>query len=116
MLLTTTIHLNLSWFRPSSTCDHGLLNSSEVQSQAHTHNIVESDETTKVLGLLWHTDYDTLSLTSKTIVGDHPVTKQDILQGSSSIFDPPGLITPVAIQAKILLQECESNILIGMNH
>ena len=36
-------------------------NSVEVQSQAQTHNVAERDETTKVLGLLWHTDSDTLS-------------------------------------------------------
>ena len=80
-------------------------NSVEVQSQAQTHDVAERDETTKVLGLLWHTDSDTLSLASKITIGDHPVTKREILQGSSSIFDPLGLITPVTIQAKILLQE-----------
>ena len=80
-------------------------NSVEVQSQAQTHNVAERDETTKVLGLLWHTDSDILSLASKITIGDHPVTKREILQGSSSIFDPLGLITPVTIQAIILLQE-----------
>ena len=80
-------------------------NSVEVQSQAQTHDVAERDETTKVLGLLWHTDSDTLSLASKITIGDHPVTKREILQGLLSIFNPLGLITPVTIQAKILLQE-----------
>ena len=54
---------------------------------------------------MWHTPSDTLSLASKITTGNYPITKREILQGSSSIFDPLGFITPVTIQAKILLQE-----------
>ena len=78
-------------------------NSAAAQSQAH--NVAERNDTTKVLGLLWHTPSDKLSFASKITTGDYPVTKQEILQGLSSIFDPLGLITPVTIQAKILLQQ-----------
>ena len=80
-------------------------NSAVVQSLAQANIAAERDDTTKFLGLLWHTTSDTLALASWIIAGDYPVTKQEILQDSSSIFDPFGLITPVTIQAKILLQE-----------
>ena len=80
-------------------------NSKQVQTLAQTHNVAEKDDTTKVLGLLWHTPSDTLSITSKITPGHSPTTKREILQSSSAIFDPLGFITPVTIQAKILIQE-----------
>ena len=72
---------------------------------AKKHNVADNNDTTKVLGLVWHIPSDTLSLTSKIITGNYPITKREILQSSSSIFDPLGFITPVTIQTKILLQE-----------
>ena len=51
---------------------------------------------------MWHIPLDTLSLASKIIT---PITLREILQTSSSIFEPLRLITPVTIQTKILLQE-----------
>ena len=80
-------------------------NSKQVQMLAKTQNVAENNDTTKVLGLVWHIPSDTLSLASKIITGNYPITKREILQSSSSIFDPLGLITPVTIQTKILLQE-----------
>jgi len=53
-------------------------NSKQVQTLAQTHNVAEKDDTTKVLGLLWHTPSDTLSITSKITPGHSPTTKQEI--------------------------------------
>ena len=78
---------NLSWAS----------NSAAVQSLAQAHNVAERDDITKVLGLLWHTPSNTLSLAFKITAGNHPITKREILQGSSSIFDQLRLITPVTI-------------------
>ena len=80
-------------------------NSKQVQMLAKKHNVADNNDTTKVLGLVWHIPSDTLSLTSKIITGNYPITKREILQSSSSIFDPLGFITSVTIQTKILLQE-----------
>ena len=80
-------------------------NSEQVQALAKVHKVADRNDTTKVLGLVWHTPSDTLSLASKITTGNYPITKREILQGSSSIFDPLGFITPVTIQAKVLLQE-----------
>ena len=47
-----------------------------------------------------------LSLVPRNINNSTPfITKRDVLQESSRIFDPLGFATPVTIQAKILLQE-----------
>ena len=54
----------------------------------------------------WNTSSDTLSLTPRTITNDAPfITKCNVLRDSSCIFDPLGLVTPVTIQAKIILQD-----------
>ena len=80
-------------------------NSKQIQTLSQTHKVADRNDITKVVGLLWHTPSDTLSLASKMTAGDYPITKREILQNSSSIFDPLGLIAPVTIQAKILLQD-----------
>ena len=80
-------------------------NSEKVRQSAHRDNVADENDTIKVLGLLWHTPSDTISLASKITVDQHSITKRTILQNSSAIFDPLGLITPVTIQAKTLLQE-----------
>ena len=58
-----------------------------------------------MLGLLWHTPSDTISIASRVPIDDNPITEHAILRTSSTIFNPLGLITPVTIQAKTLLQE-----------
>ena len=80
-------------------------NSEKVRQSAQRDNVADENDTIKVLGLLWHTPSDTISLASKITVDQHSITKRTILQNSSAIFDPLGLITPVTIQAKTLLQE-----------
>ena len=72
-------------------------NNKQVQVLAQGHNVAEKDDTIKILGLLWHTPSDMLSLASKITTTHVPITKREILQSSSSIFDPLGLITPVII-------------------
>ena len=63
-------------------------------------------EIVKVLGLCWNIKRDKLSLYSRPEpVSRTPVTKREILCHTSSVFDPLGLVTPVTITAKLLLQE-----------
>ena len=69
----------------------------------------------KVLGIIWDNIEDTLEfslgkvgseLDSSTIV-----TKRSILSTLASVFDPHGLVSPVAVSAKIVFQElCKENI------
>ena len=66
----------------------------------------DSSTTVGLLGLRWNTSTDILSLATRQFPPVNTfVTKRDILQASSQIFDPLGWVTPVTIQAKILLQE-----------
>ena len=60
-----------------------------------------------VLGLLWNPISNELSLTLKkpTVTDNPPITKRELLQESSKLFDPIGIMIPVTIQAKILIQK-----------
>ena len=54
----------------------------------------------------WNTATDTLSLAPKVIPSDSFISKRDLLQGSSQIYDSLGWATPVTIKAKVfVLQE-----------
>ena len=54
----------------------------------------------------WNTSSDTLALSNKTTLNTHEqlITKRELLQQSSKIFDPLGIIAPITICAKIFLQ------------
>ena len=60
-----------------------------------------------ILGLKWNTSSDNLSLTPQNIslLSDQPITKRRVLQISSKTYDPLGLLSPVTIRAKLLIQE-----------
>ena len=59
-----------------------------------------------LLGLRWNTSTDIISLTNRKLptIGTL-LTKRDVLQTSSQIFDPLGWATPVTVKTKILMQE-----------
>ena len=76
-------------------------NSPSLMDLAHQH---KEKEMVKVLGLCWNIRLDDLSLKPEP-ASCTLVTKHEILRYTSSIFDPLGLVTPVTITAKLLLQE-----------
>ena len=62
---------------------------------------------TKVLGIHWDTEKDRIEFDVGK-VGNMPnkvVTKRGILSNLASMFDPLGLISPIAVSAKVLFQE-----------
>ena len=80
-------------------------NSTALQQITTSDKSIDNNTTVRVLGILWNTSTDTLSLAPKPLPLNNIVSKRNILQNSSQIFDPLGLATPVTIRAKILLQE-----------
>lgn len=58
----------------------------------------------KVLGMTWQSDIDTFQYVSYP-KQSKTVTKRSILSEISQLFDPLGLIAPISIKAKILIQE-----------
>ncbi|XP_059047668.1 uncharacterized protein LOC131843091 [Achroia grisella] len=59
---------------------------------------------TKTLGIGWYNTSDELHFTT-AVTNVHTITKRTILSVLSQIYDPLGLVTPVTIIAKILMQK-----------
>ncbi|GBM14635.1 hypothetical protein AVEN_84131-1, partial [Araneus ventricosus] len=67
---------------------------------------ISTDENVSVLGLVWHTDTDTLSCkVEQTVTLEKPITKRLVLAIAHQIFDPIGFTTPVMLIPKLILQE-----------
>lgn len=79
--------------------------SSAVRGMAKADSIFDNDETSKILGMRWDAIHDTISFPERPIPVPDTTTKREILQHTSIIYDPLGLLTPVNIRAKIILQE-----------
>ena len=60
-----------------------------------------------ILGMLWNLISDCLSLAPKgtSTPVNSLITKRELLQESSKVFDPIGIAVPVTIQAKLLVQK-----------
>jgi len=82
-------------------------NSHQLQSLAKTEGTIDKDATVSLLGLLWSTSTDTIMFPPKQFLfatHEHSVTKRAVLQIASKIYDPLGFLSPITIQAKILIQ------------
>lgn len=63
-------------------------------------------ESVKVLGHFWDAKRDLLSLRAANAnLRVQDVTKRNVLKGIASIFDPLGLLSPVVLSGKVLLQD-----------
>ena len=81
-------------------------NSPQLNLITHKENTADSTIPAKVLGIHWDTDTDKVSLIPKTttLATVHLITKHEVLQDSLKVFDPLGLVVPVTIRAKLLMQ------------
>ena len=59
---------------------------------------------TSTLGMLWHSSEDALTVAVSTVDKPTPITKRNVLKKIATVFDPLGLISPVLVRGKILLQ------------
>ena len=82
-------------------------NHNKITSLAHQDNVADSRTTVNVLGLLWNTVSDTLTLNPKgpTSIQHSLTTKRDVLKNVSKLFDPLGFVSPITMSAKMVLQE-----------
>lgn len=81
-------------------------NSCRLQNLTVVEGSNDSQPTVNVLGLNWNIATD-LSFATKNITPRNIllVTKREILQASSQIYDPLGFLTPVTVSAKIILRD-----------
>ena len=70
-------------------------------------NVLDGDTETKILGMRWNANSDILTFARQNDVrtDNSQVTKREILRQSSSIYDPLGILSPVTIRAKLLIQK-----------
>ena len=81
-------------------------NSPGVQHLAAKDQVLDTSPTKKVLGMLWNIPSDTLRFSFKQATSAPPLsTKREVLQETAKVFDPLGLLQPVTVGAKILIQE-----------
>lgn len=74
-------------------------NSKLLQTEAMHHGLQDSDEIIKLLGLRWEPLSDILSFAKREIPTLETVTKRSICNN-----DPLGILSPVTVRAKILIQ------------
>lgn len=84
-----------------------MFNCQNNTDQENFHILNTSDETVKTLGILWNPNQDIFQYVSTIKINflAQALTKRIVLSIISQIFDPLGLIGPVLVTAKIILQE-----------
>ncbi|XP_075152891.1 uncharacterized protein LOC142226662 [Haematobia irritans] len=87
-------------------------NCSDILSSVPQQNVLDSEflrfyETsgTKTLGIQWNALCDIFTYDLELSPTSKPTTKRQILSTVSKLFDPVGWVSPIIIQAKILLQQ-----------
>ena len=82
-------------------------NSPKLQDTVQEERVADTNQVVNLLGLHWDTSTDQISFIPKRIdsATDSAVTKRRVLQCSSRIFDPLGILSPVSIRAKLFMQE-----------
>ena len=82
-------------------------NSEQLCNMAARENVLDGDKETKILGMRWNANSDILTFARQNDVStdNSQVTKREILRQSSSIYDPLGILSPVTIRAKLLIQK-----------
>ena len=82
-------------------------NNQQLQAIARNKQVIDENHIVNVLGLHWNTSEDRVCFIRKSL--DSPIksiiTKRSILQDSSRVYDPLGILSPVTIRAKLLMQE-----------
>ncbi|XP_057337711.1 uncharacterized protein LOC130675843 [Microplitis mediator] len=67
---------------------------------------VNDDPISKTLGVVWNSRTDSFIYTVNPIDPSRKITKRTILSDIAKIFDPIGLLGPVVLAAKTIIQEC----------
>ncbi|XP_076394339.1 uncharacterized protein LOC143265527 [Megachile rotundata] len=68
-------------------------------------NICLNTQSKKLLGIHWNATEDVLMYSIKSLPNNKCVTKRNILSEIAQLFDPLGLLGPVIVIAKLIMQE-----------
>ncbi|XP_072398174.1 uncharacterized protein [Diabrotica undecimpunctata] len=81
------------------------LDSISSESQKSNYVIKPDNSSNKVLGICWNSQSDMFSISLPDISSEPKYTKREVVSIISSIFDPLGLINPITVSAKLLMQK-----------
>ena len=76
------------------------------QKAFSTNDSVETDPTRKTLGIVWRSSHDELAYSVKPLNCIDRVTKRAILSEIAKVFDPLGLLGPLVLALKGIMQDC----------
>ena len=88
------------WVSTSEAVMKSVLFEDRAKSTCNLNLGAEVDE--RVLGMKWHVTSDTFGYQVR--LPDKPITRRGLLSVSSSLFDPLGLVSPVVLEARLLLR------------
>ncbi|XP_074657129.1 uncharacterized protein LOC141910297 [Tubulanus polymorphus] len=77
----------------------------KLQKFATDHGYIESSTVVNIFGISWDVEKDELSYVPKVLSSVYPCTKRLVLQRAATVYDPLGLLAPVTIRTKMLLQD-----------
>ncbi|XP_036340002.1 uncharacterized protein LOC118749310 [Rhagoletis pomonella] len=85
-------------------------NHAEILKDINKESLLDSnflifEKESKTLGIQWNAISDKFSYTLESIFAQSAITKRQILSAVAKLFDPAGWLSPVMIQAKILIQK-----------
>lgn len=78
---------------------------STVFLDKNTNLTFGKDVSQSTLGIIWNPQSDVIKYTVRGFDNERPVTKRAILSIASQIFDPLGLLAPVVVVAKVIMQQ-----------
>jgi len=76
-----------------------------ASSALHASFTFDADHSLKTLGITWSTQDDKIRYSTRPIKVSDKITKRNILMEIAKIFDPLGLLGPVVLYAKKLMQD-----------
>jgi len=81
-------------------------NGSLLMDRAYRDKVADTNNPVNILGLQSNTQDDTLSLTSKSTILSIKtlITNREVLKESFKVFDPQGVLSSVAVKAKMFMQ------------
>lgn len=87
------------------TSNHMSLVDDRAMNPETTHRLLDREHTLKTLGSYWNSRDDNLFY-SENLTLSKSFSKRSILSQISKLFDPLGLLGPVIVYAKIIIQLC----------
>lgn len=100
--------LNSAGFKLHKFCSNSedFLKVVDNDKQSTIYNIKSENATNKVLGIAWNPNSDHFSVTIPKLSESHTkCTKREVLSKLSQMYDPLGLINPIIVTGKCLMQK-----------